>query len=101
MDCSLEGHSGYLQALMFLRDTFRFDDVVGMTTNKRIHSAVSDWNFQLVRTVIFGLCFADWYALFGVLLNPAEKDRVGMKMESGSILKELNETGMAVKSREK
>jgi hypothetical protein len=100
MDCSLEGRSGDLHALMFLRDTFHFNDVVGMTKNKRIHPAVSDWNSQLARTVIFDLRFADWYAFFGFLWNPVAKDRVGMKMESGSILKKLNETWMAVKSRE-
>jgi hypothetical protein len=72
MDCFLEEHSGFLQTLLFLRDTFRFDDFVGMPKSKRIHPAASDWNFRLARTVIFDLRFADWCALFGALLNPVE-----------------------------
>jgi hypothetical protein len=34
LDCSVKEHSGYLQMLLFLRDTFRVDDVVGMAKNK-------------------------------------------------------------------
>jgi hypothetical protein len=52
----------------------------------------------LARTVIFDLRFTDWDALFGVLLNSVEKDRVGMKMESGSILKKLSEIGNPVET---
>jgi hypothetical protein len=42
MGSSLEERSGYLQTLLFLMHTFRFDDFVGMTKNKRIHPAASD-----------------------------------------------------------
>jgi hypothetical protein len=85
MDCSLEEHSAYLQTLLFLRDTFHFDDFVGMAKNKRIHPAARDWNFQLTRTVIFDLRFADWCALFGALLNPVEDLLFTMVVKSGML----------------
>jgi hypothetical protein len=47
MDCSLEEHSGYLQTLPFLRDSFRVDNWVGRTKNKRIHHAAREWKFQV------------------------------------------------------
>jgi hypothetical protein len=43
-----------------------------MATNERVHLAASDWNFRLASRVISDLHFADWYALFVVLLNPVE-----------------------------
>jgi hypothetical protein len=42
LDCFVEKHSGYLHTLLFLRDTFRLDDVVGMAENKRIGPTASD-----------------------------------------------------------
>jgi hypothetical protein len=42
VDCSLQEHSGYLQTLLFLRGTFRFEDLVRMAKNQRIHAAASD-----------------------------------------------------------
>jgi hypothetical protein len=85
MDYSVAEDSGYLQTLRFLRDTFRFDDPVGMTKNKRIHPAASDSNFQLALTVIFDLHFADWCSLFGVLLNPVEKVMFTMMVNTGML----------------
>jgi hypothetical protein len=72
-----------LQTLLFLRDTLRVDDVVGVTKNKQIHPSASDWNFQLARIVIFDLRFVDWCALFGVLLNPVENWLFAMMVTSG------------------
>jgi hypothetical protein len=42
LDFSLQKHSRYLQTLLFLRGTFRFEDLVRMAKNERIHPAVSD-----------------------------------------------------------
>jgi hypothetical protein len=40
--CSLQERSGYLQTLLFLRHTFRFENLVRMAKNERIHPAASD-----------------------------------------------------------
>jgi hypothetical protein len=40
--CSLQNHSRYLQTLLFLMGTFRFEDMARMAKNERIHAAASD-----------------------------------------------------------
>jgi hypothetical protein len=53
LDYSLKEHSGYVQTLLFLRDTFRLDDFVGMAKNNRIRPGASDGSFELTLPVIF------------------------------------------------
>jgi hypothetical protein len=81
--CSLQEHSGYLQTLLFLRGTFRFEDLIRMATNERIRQAASDWNFELSSAVILYFCFPDWCALFGFLLNPVENLLFTIGVKSG------------------
>jgi hypothetical protein len=59
-----------VQTLLFLRDTFHVDNLVGVTKNKTIRPATNDWNFELARTVMLDFLFRNWCATFGVLLNP-------------------------------
>jgi hypothetical protein len=42
LDCLVEVRSEYLQTLLFLRETFRLADFLGMAKDKRIHPAASD-----------------------------------------------------------
>jgi hypothetical protein len=42
LDCPPQEHSGHLQTLLFLMGTFRFEDLVRIATNERIHPAASD-----------------------------------------------------------
>jgi hypothetical protein len=70
---------------LFLRGTFRFEDMVRMATNERIHPTASDWNFQLSSAVILYFCFPDWCALFGFLLNPVDNLLCAIGVKSGML----------------
>jgi hypothetical protein len=74
-----------LQTLLFLRDAFRFEDLIRTATNERIHPATSDWNFQLSNAVVLYFCFPDWCALFGFLLNLVENLLFTMVVKSGML----------------
>jgi hypothetical protein len=78
-------HSGYLQTLLFSRDTYPVEDLVRMATNERIHPSASDWNFQFSSAIIIYFCFPDWCALFGFSLNPVENLLLTIGVKTGML----------------
>jgi hypothetical protein len=56
--------------LLVLRDTFRANDLIGLTKNKQIYPAPSDWSFELTHTIMIDFLFPNWCVTFGVLSNP-------------------------------
>jgi hypothetical protein len=69
----MEQYLGYLQTLLFLMDTVRLDDLIGMTKSKHICLTSSDWSLQRDRAGILDLLFRNWCTAFGVLSNPVKK----------------------------
>jgi hypothetical protein len=72
VDCSVEERSRCLQTLLFLRDAFRLDDLLGLTKNKQIDPPPINWNLELIGTVMLEFLFRDWRVPFGVLSNPVK-----------------------------
>jgi hypothetical protein len=72
LDCSVEERLRDLQALLFLSNTFRVDDLIEVTKSKPICTAPSDWNFEIAGAEILDLLLRNWDAAFGVLSNPVK-----------------------------
>jgi hypothetical protein len=81
LDCSREEHLWHLQTLLFLRDTVRVDNLIGVTKSKQISPAPCDWSLELARRVMPDFLSHNWCVPFGLLLN---SPRGSLLLEIGS-----------------